>query len=47
MAIYSDLSGDRANMIEIPIPDWFFERSSTNTVDQEIRRRKAAATAAA
>lgn len=47
VAIYSDLSGDRANMIEIPIPDWFFERSSTNTVDQEIRRRKAAATAAA
>lgn len=42
VAIYSDLSGDRANMIEIPIPGWFFERSSTNTVDQEVRRRKAA-----
>lgn len=47
VAIYSDLSGDRANTIEIPIPAWFFEKSSTNTVDQEMRRRKAASRDAA
>lgn len=42
VAIYSDLSGDRANTIEIPIPGWFFRRSSTNTVDQARRKAQAA-----
>lgn len=38
VAIYSDLSGDRANTVEIKIPQWFFSKSSTNTRDQRQRQ---------
>jgi hypothetical protein len=41
VALYSDLSGERAVPVVVDIPDWFFKMSSTNPLDRERARREA------
>lgn len=42
VALYSDLSGERAVPVEVAIPDFFFQQSSTNPLDIARKRERAA-----